>query len=92
MSDLHPDVVLAIKHREELERRTALRESDPDPVAELREAMAELAGIVSDLCAWIAGDAATKRALLPHNEVAHEEAEWANAMQERAAALEGRLR
>lgn len=48
----HPDVVLAIRHREERQRYAAIREREPEiDLAELKADVRELAGIVTQLCA-----------------------------------------
>lgn len=77
MNDLHPDVVLAIKHREERERREALLEQAGEP--DLREIVADLAGVLYDALAWVTE---------PPSET---DAEYGAALRERAAGIARRL-
>jgi hypothetical protein len=44
----HPDVVLAIKHREQRERYEAMREREPE--LDLKPIVKELAAIVAGIC------------------------------------------
>lgn len=88
----HPDVVLAIQHRGLQERREAMREREPDPVDVLRREVAELALIVSELCAHNVADALGAWGNDRSNEGLRENTALARDLHERAAALERRLR
>lgn len=48
MTDQHPDVLLAIRHREERQRREEAREREPE--VDLRAAVRELAELTEGIC------------------------------------------
>lgn len=78
MTDLHPDVALAIEHRKVRERYEEMREREPE--IDLRAELRELAAIVSEICAASIADA-------PY----HEDRAIRRSLHDRVVAVEGRL-
>lgn len=90
MSDLHPDVVLAIQHREERQRREEAREREPE--VDLKAELRGLSEIVSELCAHNVVTALHEWSRDKSNEGLRENTNIARDLHERAAATQRRLR
>lgn len=72
----HPDVNAALAAQEKIDRIQATRERDPGP--DLRQAICDLAGVLSDLCASAIGEAiisGASREDMAHLRDMHERAE-----------------